>query len=165
MSLLTIGAVSDTHIPKRARSFPDELLEGLKGVDIIIHAGDLLKDYVIYELQEIAPVFAVAGNNDDEYIRDMLGYKKIINAGSCKIGITHGDGTGSTTLKRAMAVFKDDGVDCVVFGHSHIPYNERIDGVLYFNPGSPTDRRRQQHFSYGIIRVDGNMISGEIKYF
>lgn len=164
MSLITIGVVSDTHIPRRAKNLPEKLLKGLKGVDLIIHAGDFLKDYVIYELEEIAPVEAVAGNNDDDYIYDKLSVKKIINAGKFKIGIVHGNGSGSSTLKRAMAAFKDDKVDCVVFGHSHIPFNDTIDGVLYLNPGSPTDKRTQKFYSYAILKV-GDSISAEIIYF
>ena len=164
MDIITIGVVSDTHIPKKSKELSIELLEGLKGVDLIIHAGDLIKDYVIYELEEIAPVEAVAGNNDDEYITARFGTKKILSAGGLKIGLTHGDiGTGSTTLKRAMSVFVDEEVDCVVFGHSHIPFNEKINNILYFNPGSPTDKRRQQHFSYGILRIQDKSIWGEIR--
>lgn len=165
MSFVTIGVVSDTHIPARGRVLPKALIEGLLGVDLIIHAGDLLKDYVLYELEEIAPVEAVTGNNDDEYIRNMLPNKKIIEVGSFRIGITHGCGRGDTTLNRVMSKFESDSVDCVVFGHSHIPFNERIDGILYVNPGSPTDKRTQEHYSYGIIKVDDLKICAEIKYF
>lgn len=161
---MIIGVVSDTHIGGRIKNLPQELLDGLSGVDLIIHAGDILKDYVIYELEEIAPVEAVAGNNDDYYIYDRLSVKKIINAGKFKIGITHGAG-GGTALKKAMAVFAKDEVDCVIFGHSHIPYNEKIDGVLYLNPGSPTDKRMQKQYSYGILKVDDSEISAEIRYF
>ena len=89
---MKIGVVSDTHIPSRARTLPKALVEGLFGVDLIIHAGDLLKDYVLYELEEIAPVEAVAGNNDDYYMQSMLPHKKVINAGRFRIGITHGSG-------------------------------------------------------------------------
>jgi len=88
----------DTHVGGRIKSLPKELLDGLRGVDLIIHAGDILKDFVIYELEEIAPVEAVAGNNDDYYMQHKLGVKKIINAGKFKIGITHD--TGSQCVKK-----------------------------------------------------------------
>jgi len=114
----------------RIKSLPKELLDGLRGVDLII----ILKDFVIYELEEIAPVEAVAGNNDDYYMQHKLGVKKIINAGKFK----------------TMATF---------------PYNERIDGVLYVNPGSPTDKRFQKQYSYALLKVDDSGISAEIKYF
>ncbi len=164
VKFMIIGVVSDTHIGGRIKNLPQELLDGLRGVDLIIHAGDILKDYVIYELEEIAPVEAVAGNNDDYYMHDRLGIKKILNVGEFKIGITHGAG-GATALKRAMAVFAKDKVDCVIFGHSHAPYNEKIDGVLYVNPGSPTDKRMQKQYSYAVLKVDDSGISAEIRYF
>lgn len=162
---MKIGVVSDTHIPSRAKALPAALMEGLRGVDLIIHAGDLLKDYVLYELEEIAPVEAVAGNNDDEYIRSKLPDKKIIKAGKFRIGITHGYGRGSNILYAALAAFSRDNVDCVVFGHSHVPFNETVNGILCVNPGSPTDKRWQEHYSYGIITVGDSNISAEIKYF
>jgi len=166
LETVTIGVLSDTHISSGGKVIPGTVLEAFKGVDMIIHAGDLLKDYVIYELEEIAPVHAVAGNNDDFFIRDKLGKKKILDIGGIKIGITHGDiGYGGSTLKNAVNIFKDDTVDCVVFGHSHVPYNEKIDGVLFFNPGSPTDKRRQQNYSYGIIKIKDKKVSGQIIYF
>ncbi|WP_010681131.1 metallophosphoesterase family protein [Acetivibrio cellulolyticus] len=166
MDIITIGVVSDTHIPSRGKVIPDIVLKGFKGVDMIIHAGDLLKDYVIYELEEIAPVHAVAGNNDDFFMQDKLGKKRILDAGGVKIGITHGHiGHGGNALKNAINTFKDDDVNCVVFGHSHTPYNEEIDGVLFFNPGSPTDKRWQEYYSYGIIKIQNKKVSAQIKYF
>ncbi|NLD47392.1 MAG: metallophosphoesterase family protein [Clostridiaceae bacterium] len=165
MEEFTIGVVSDTHMPNKAEALPIQLLEGLKGVKLIIHAGDFVKDHVVYELEEIAPVTGVYGNNDDEYIRSMFGFKKIIEVMGFRIGVTHGDGSYSTTLNRAIKVFEKDVVDCVIFGHSHMPFNETIGNILYFNPGSPTDKRRQQHFSYGILKVGENRISGDLKFF
>jgi len=161
---MIIGVVSDTHVGGRIKSLPKELLDGLRGVDLIIHAGDILKDFVIYELEEIAPVEAVAGNNDDYYMQHKLGVKKIINAGKFKIGITHGYG-GVNALKKAMATFARDSVDCVVFGHSHAPYNERIDGVLYVNPGSPTDKRFQKQYSYALLKVDDSGFRRRLNIF
>lgn len=166
MNTITIGVVSDTHIPSRGKAIPDIVLKEFRSVDMIIHAGDLLKDYVVYELEELAPVHAVAGNNDDLFIQDKLGKKKIIDIGGVKIGITHGHiGYGGNALKNAINIFKNDSVNCVVFGHSHIPYNEEIDGVLFFNPGSPTDKRRQPHYSYGIIKIKDKRVSGQIIFF
>jgi putative phosphoesterase len=165
MSIKRVGVISDTHIPKKSKNLPDALIDGLKGVDLIIHAGDINKDYVIYELEELAPVLAVAGNTDDEGMWMTVGRKKIVPVGECKIGIIHGDGANGTTLERARKAFENDDVDCIVFGHSHMPFNEHINGILFFNPGSPTDKRRQEYYSYGIIEVEGKTVTGEIKYF
>lgn len=157
-----MGVVSDTHIPRRKKELPVELMEAFKGVNRIVHAGDINKDYVLYELEELAPVTAVAGNTDDDYIRGMLGTKKVIEVGNYKIGVIHGDGERGTTFDRARKAFEGEGVSCVIFGHSHIPMNRSIENVLYFNPGSPTDKRSQERYSCGIITVDKEGIRGEI---
>lgn len=160
-----VVVISDTHIPKKAKCLPANVTDEIKSADMVIHAGDINMDYVIYELQEIVPVEAVAGNTDDEFVKGLLGTKKVINIENCKIGIIHGDGISGTTSERVIKAFKDDGVNCIVFGHSHIPVNIVVDGVLLFNPGSPTDKRRQPMFSYGILIIDDNKISGDIKFF
>jgi hypothetical protein len=165
MSTIRIGVISDTHIPKKSKKLPEDLVAGIKGVDLIIHAGDINEDYVIYELEELAPVTAVAGNTDSDHMRLTLGRKKIVPVGECKIGLIHGDGSIGTTLERAQKAFQSDGVDCIVFGHSHIPFNEYINGVLCFNPGSPTDKRRQEFYSYGVIQVQDKKVTGEIIRF
>lgn len=162
---MKIGVVSDTHMPKRGKCLPEVLINGLNGVELIIHAGDINSDFVIYELEEIAIVHVVAGNTDDEYSHQLWGEKKIITIKDFKIGIIHGEGSKGTTLDRARSAFEGEKLDCIVFGHSHIPFNERIEGTLLFNPGSPTDKRKQEHFSYGILTIENREIKGEIKYF
>lgn len=162
---VTIGVLSDTHISSKNKVIPKVVLDAFKDVDLIIHAGDLLRDYVVYELEELAPVHAVAGNNDDSFIRDRFGRKKIISIGDVHIGIVHGDGYGGNALINAIKAFENDTVNCVVFGHSHAPCNEVINKVLFFNPGSPTDRRFQPHYSYGIIQVTQKGVSGQVLYF
>lgn len=157
-----IAVLSDTHIPRRGKSIPETVLEGIQGVDLIIHAGDISRDYVLYELQELAPVEAVAGNTDDEYLWGMLSRKKLLTVEGKSIGIIHGDGSYGTTLQRVEKAFAADRPDCIVFGHSHQPFNQTINGILYFNPGSPTDKRMQERHSYGILTVGSEGIRGEI---
>jgi uncharacterized protein len=137
-------------MPRRGKTFPEALVDGLKDAELIIHAGDINKDYVIYELEEFARVEYVLGNTDNEDEGLKAERKKVVSADGCNIGIIHGEGQK---------------VDCVVFGHSHIPMNEVIDNVLYFNPGSPTDKRRQEKFSYGVLTVGEGKVTGEIVYF
>ncbi len=157
-----IGVIADTHIPRRGKVLPQTLLEELAGVNMIIHAGDLCRDYVIYELEEIAPVFAVLGNNDDEYLESLLPVKRILQVEACNIGVIHGHNFSGTAAANAEKAFRGEQVNCVVFGHSHIPVNKHIDNILYFNPGSAMDKRRQEKFTYGIISVSGSDIAGEI---
>lgn len=161
--MIKIGVISDTHIPRRAKTLPAFVFETFQDVSFILHAGDLLSEDVITDLETIAPVYAVAGNNDSLNIYEKYGERRIIEAGSKKIGLTHGYGCNRTYLN-AFAEFLEDKVDCVVFGHSHIPFNEMMESVLLFNPGSPTDRRFQPKFSLGILYVD-DTIKGEILYF
>lgn len=161
---MRIGVISDTHIPRKRKRIPDTVLQGIKGASLIIHAGDINEISIIRSLEKIAPVEAVAGNTDDVYVRKRLGIRKIISVEGKRIGIIHGDGKKGRTIDRVIEAFADEDVNCVVFGHSHIPVNRVINEVLYFNPGSPTDKRRQQYFSYGILEI-GNSVTGEIIHF
>ena len=81
-----------------------------------------------------------------------------------RIGITHGQGRTGKTVDRAMKCFQDDDVDCIIFGHSHIPYNEFKNNILLFNPGSPTDRRRNEFFSFGLLEL-GDRIKARHIFF
>jgi putative phosphoesterase len=149
--MIKIGVLSDTHIPKKTKVLPEIVLRTFKSVDHIIHAGDILSIDVIKELESLAPVTAVAGNVDPPELRKLLGEKKIISLGRFQIGVCHGHGSKSNTLGRAVECFKEDDVDCIVFGHSHTPYSAYHDNKLMFNPGSPTDKRRNKQYSFGIL--------------
>lgn len=158
-----IGVISDTHIPYRAKAIPPVVFDLFAGVSMILHAGDLACDDVIVELEAIAPVYAVYGNVDPPELVHKLPKKREIHAGGARIGLIHGDGPGRSTPERARTAFS--GVDCVVFGHSHIPMCERVDGVLLFNPGSATDKRGQERHSVGVLTVQGGVVQGEILRF
>ncbi len=153
---MRIGVVSDTHIPARSRQLPLELFIKFDGVDLILHAGDVVEEYVLNELSAIAPVEAVAGNMDSRALHNRLGRKKILELAGYRIGLTHGDGgtDKQKTPQRALQSFEQDSVDCIIFGHSHQPYHETIHGILLFNPGSPTDRRREPRHSCGLLIVE-----------
>lgn len=141
-------------------------MNAFQNVNYIIHAGDVNSESVIYELESIAPLFAVAGNTDSYDLTNTLGTKKVFKIGDVKFGLTHGNKGGfNTTIERVKFAFSKSSIECAVFGHSHIPFNQVIDGVLYFNPGSPTDKRRQEYYSYGILTIENNTVSGEIIYF
>ena len=164
--MVRIGVVSDTHVPGRARALPPVLFEALQGVAMILHAGDLTSSRVLEELGAIAPVYAVHGNMDPPELAQQLPARRIVEVEGVKIGLIHGhrpDRDRSRTPEWALGAF--EGVQCVVFGHTHVPMCERRGGVLLFNPGSPTDRRGQPQFSFGFLTVDGDRIEGEIQRF
>ena len=163
LNLLIIGVLSDTHIPYRAGRVPEPVLAGFFGVDLILHAGDITTLSVLEQLACVAPVVAVYGNVDPPETRRTLPRRRIISSGKWRLGLVHGDqGWGSPPV-RALGMFSGDQVDAVVFGHSHQPYLARHDGVLLFNPGSPTDQRHSRRPSYGLLRLN-ETIAGEVIY-
>lgn len=151
---MKIIVISDTHISSAARELPSALLKELPGADLILHAGDWT-DWSVYEkLSAFAPVEGVAGNNDGPDIVQRLGYERIVEADGKRIGIVHGDGFRGTTEDRAIAAFAGRQVDCIIYGHSHIPVVRTINGVLVLNPGSPTDKRRQVQYSFAVLNLN-----------
>ncbi len=159
-----IGVVSDSHVPVRARCLPPELFSRLQGVELILHAGDLVVEEVLSELEALAPVVAVAGNMDPPALRRRLKRLKLLECGEVRIGLIHGDGLRRRPRKRAEEAFRDCGVQAIVFGHSHQPLCERSEETLLFNPGSCTDPRRAGRPSCGILHLSGGAVEGEIIY-
>lgn len=160
---MKVGILSDTHI-RKGRTLPRYLWHAFDGVEAILHAGDLVIDNVIDELNFIAPVTAVKGNCD--WLLTELPDSKVIQLGCVKIGVTHGYlGKGINTPERAFNTFMDDDVDLIIFGHSHIPYKNFVDGKLLFNPGSPTDKRGQPHFSLGILTIEDGFFDVQHIFF
>lgn len=162
---MLIGVISDTHIPLRAKQLPAALFKALDGVDLLLHAGDLVEERVLNELSSLAPVEAVAGNMDPFQLAALLGRKKVLDLSGFRIGLIHGDlgGDRQKTPQRAYEAFVNDNVACIVFGHTHQPYCREENGVLLFNPGSPTDRRREPRHSCGRL-ILGDRLTAEIIY-
>jgi len=124
---MTIGVVSDTHMPRFGRKLPAVLRDGflMAGVERIVHLGDFTTPQVADWFAQLAPFDAVAGNNDPPELWERFGRKKIITCAGVRLGMIHGDGIRKTTLERAMDAFRDDRVDGILFGHSHNPYCTR----------------------------------------
>lgn len=154
---MKIGVLADTH----SHEMPAQMLEEFKGVDLILHAGDFCTLDILDKLKKIKEVKAVYGNMDGPEVRRVLPRKQIIECGKFSIGIYHGEGHPKMLLEKVQSEFKNDKVDVVIFGHSHNPMNEIIDGVLYFNPGSPNDTVHASYCSYGILEI-ADKISGKI---
>ncbi len=161
-----IGVLADTHIwASGNRQLPEPVLELFRRaqVDLLLHAGDLNDASVLDQLLQIAPVIAVAGNNDDPDLQKRLCRNERIVAGGRSIGLVHGHG-GRSARDIAFASFPDQ-CDLVVYGHSHIPRIEQKGSTIYFNPGSPTDRRWALHFGIGLISVIDAGIHPELILF
>jgi len=156
-----IGVISDTHVP-HFKKLPEAIWEHFDGVELIIHAGDLSVLSVIAELETIAPVVAVQGNVEEDEVMLKLPIKREIVVGQCRIGVVHILGDSHNRMRVARQEFPEARV--VVFGHSHIPWNQDVEGQLLFNPGSATDRRRQPRCSIGMLYVDDEKksVRGEI---
>jgi hypothetical protein len=150
-----IVVLSDTHLPRfNARLEPALRAVAAERPDLILHCGDFTTLEAAEAFEPIAPFDAVAGNNDGPEIVRRYGRRTIVEAGGLRIGLVHGDGSRGTTLGRARAAFAGEELDAIAFGHSHIPYLERHDGLWIVNPGSPTDKRRQQRFSIAVIETN-----------
>ena len=157
---MRILVLSDTHIPVAGQDMPQKIYDEIKNVDMIFHAGDFIETKFLDKLRRLKELKAVAGNMDPKEIRMDLKPKEVITIGKFKIGLIHGYGAPSeilTTVKREF-----ERIDCIVFGHSHAAMNATKDGVLYFNPGSPTDKIFASTNSYGILEITDKKIEGEI---
>jgi uncharacterized protein len=154
---MRVVALADTHAPRRWKSCPPLVAEQLRQADVILHAGDVCTAAVLDELSEYAPVLAVAGNNDGPDVA-AWGAKPALLAdlGGLRVAMIHDSGAAPGRLRRLRRQFP--GVDLVVFGHSHIPLDAEADGLRIFNPGSPTDRRRQPHGTVGVLRIEAGLL-------
>lgn len=161
---MKIIVVGDTHIPKRAKKIPQVIKRASLEADLMIHVGDWQTLDVYQEFLSLGNVEGVYGNVDDQELKAILPEKRILLVHSFKIGIFHGHGRTSTTEKRAIQAFENDKVDCILFGHSHIPVMKYHEDILLFNPGSATDKRKQKEFSYGILEVGEQLRAKHIFY-
>jgi putative phosphoesterase len=156
--VLTVAVISDTHMPRGNRRLP---VERLVAADAILHAGDLMELRVLQELQALGPpVHAVRGNVDSHELIVRLPLMRTVAFEGVRIGMVHDAGAAQGRLARMRRRFPD--ADAVVFGHSHIPLHEEREGFQIFNPGSPTERRRQPRHTMGFAHVDGSRVTFEL---
>jgi putative phosphoesterase len=159
---MLIGVLSDTHIPVNAKEVPPQVLEAFKKADLIVHAGDLVSLSVLEALKAVCPrVVAVWGNMDPGEVRAAIPERQIFAAGKYKIALAHGWGPPDKLTDVLAKAFSAEKVDAIIFGHAHAPLNEKRGGILFFNPGSPTDKVFAPYNSYGIIEVN-DKIEGRI---
>jgi hypothetical protein len=156
-----IAVISDTHLPRGARRIPDGCLERLVGVDLILHAGDFVSVEALEQLEGIGPpVVGVHGNVDSEAVRRRLPAERTVQVDGLRIGMVHDAGSSRARIERMRGRFPD--AAAVVYGHSHIPLHEQSDSFQLFNPGSPTDRRRQPSHTMGLARVEDGRVTFEL---
>lgn len=152
---MRIGVLSDTHLCGPEEPLPPAVLERLAGVDMILHAGDIVHPSVLDLLETVAPVYAVRGNMDLPALQDALPASRVIEAGPFRIGLIHGWGAPEDMEERISLEFDD--VHCIVYGHSHYPVCHMKNDILFFNPGSPTDRRWAPYCSIGFLEVSDEL--------
>jgi len=134
-----IGVLSDTHQPNDRQTIWDELHTAFKGVDLILHGGDIHAPRILDALEEIAPVIAARGNHDVGWNDRRIKEIQFVDAEGLRIGITHAiepENRPIDVLRRMY--YKDVPIDIMVSGDSHIERLDYRDGVLQMNPGSPT---------------------------
>jgi putative phosphoesterase len=154
---MILGVLSDTHLYRQ--QVPTRVLRVLEGVDLLVHAGDIVEMAVLEELQRLAPLVAVAGNMDHGDVREALPVKRVMEIAGRRLGITHGSGAPQNITSRLRREF--DEVDVVIFGHTHHVYNREEEGILFFNPGSPTDKMFAPFRSVGMVEL-GEEVRGRI---
>jgi uncharacterized protein len=159
---MRVAVLADTHAPRRWRSCPPAVARCLRSADLILHAGDVCTADVLTELSAYAPVRVVLGNNDGQDVADWGAPETMeLDLAGLRVAMVHDSGPAVGRLARLRRRFPE--AELVVFGHSHIPMDEAAEGIRIFNPGSPTDRRRQPHGTFGLLHIeDGVLLEARI---
>ena len=160
--MIKVGVISDTHLRKIEAKFLDIIEKYLKDVDVIIHAGDLTTIKILDAFKG-KTVYAVHGNMDDSETQRALPDKLVFEIEGHKIGLIHGWGPPFGFPDKVLKEFKNEKIDCLVYGHSHIPKCEEKKNVLTINPGAlfPSFFSRQGSLGYLYIKK-GEKIKGEV---
>jgi putative phosphoesterase len=145
-----VGLISDTHGLVRP-----EAIEALRGVELILHAGDIGNPQVLEALNGIAPVIAVRGNNDKGEWAESLPIREVVEIGAASIYMLH-------DLKEIDISPSSAGFQVVVSGHSHKPSLEERKGVLYVNPGSAGPRRFKLPVTVARLRAAGTEVNAQL---
>ena len=150
--------LADTHVPKRARDLPEQVWEAVDSADLVVHAGDWVDVSLLDALESRARrLVGVAGNNDHGVLRERLPEVARVDVEGLRLGVVHE--TGPATGREARCDAAPPGLDVLVFGHSHIPWDTTTPrGLRLLNPGSPTDRRRQPYCTYMTVDVDAGSL-------
>ncbi|GBD94291.1 hypothetical protein BMS3Abin05_01895 [bacterium BMS3Abin05] len=149
-----IGIISDTH----GGICPD-VFNYFKGVDAILHAGDIGNEDVLIELEALAPVYAVRGNIDFFEAGKTLPVKRIESFEGVRFGIVHGDNfTRSALPDQLISYFADDHINAIVFGHTHEKYLQKAANIWLINPGAADPRIKKSCNSVIVVEVNSGKI-------
>ncbi len=147
---MKIGVISDTHGLLRP-----EAIEAMRGVDHILHAGDVGDSTILDQLRQLAPLTAIRGNVDHRGPCSRLPGVELIELNGCAIYMLHD--VQALDLDPVAA-----GIQVVISGHSHKPLIEWKKGVLYFNPGSAGPRRFSLPVSVGYLHIGKGQVEPEL---
>jgi putative phosphoesterase len=151
-----VAVLSDTHLRPGGKGLPAAVHPLLESADAILHAGDVVSGFLLDELATLAPTHVVLGNNDHD-LRGQLPERLEVELGGVIVAMVHDSGPRAGRSGRLRRWFP--AADIVVFGHSHEPVDEvGVDGQRLFNPGSPTQRRRQPHPTMGLLELAGGRV-------
>jgi len=155
----TLLIISDTHLPKRAKTLPAEVWRAVDEVDVVIHAGDWVDVATLDALEaRAARLIAVWGNNDGPELRSRIPEVARATIEGIRFAVVHETGDAKGRELRAEADYPE--TDVLVFGHSHIPWDTVSPrGLRLINPGSPTDRRRQPYCTYLTATADDGRLT------
>jgi uncharacterized protein len=145
--------MSDTHLPVRAKRLPDAVWAAVESADVVIHAGDWVSVELLDELEvRSARLIGCWGNNDGPELRARLPEVARVTLDGLAVAVVHETGASKGREERCEKAYP--GVDLLVFGHSHIPWDTTTPGGLrLLNPGSPTDRRRQPYCTFQTATI------------
>lgn len=150
---MRVVVLSDTHSPRFWKHCPPAVAAHLRTADLILHAGDVCTTDVLDELTSYAPVHVVLGNNDRPEVADWGAPETLeIDLDGVAVAMIHDSGPRDGRLRRMRQRFP--AADVVIFGHSHIPLDMAEAGLRIFNPGSPTDKRRQPYGTLGVLQIE-----------
>lgn len=151
-----VAVLADTHLRAGGRALPEAAWAVVRSADVVLHAGDVVEAHLLDQLGAAAPVHAVLGNNDHGLER-LLPDRLELELGGVRVAMVHDSGARAGRPARLRRWFPEAAV--VVFGHSHEPIDEEgVDGQRLFNPGSPTQRRRQPSCSVGVLELGGGAV-------
>lgn len=164
---IRIGLIADTHIPRDVKILPPHVKEAFRGVDLILHAGDIYLPGILDELETIAPVLAARGNGDWGFPQDYrLNDNHVLDIAGLNLGLTHSvdyPGLPYSRLDKVMEREFGKRMDIIVFGDTHVAMVERYNGILLVNPGSPTlPNGRFELGTVGLIEIAGNRAKARI---